>query len=86
MLCLCLSFSPALAVVEHFPLEENLCKMYCEVDLDDMDDASMLVFAYLYTQWVDEQSGKLESKEDCIYMARLSYMFGEVYISQYFGN
>ena len=85
LLALCIVTS-AQAHVIPFEHEELLAKLYLQVDMSATPRIVMQQITIDYIDWVNSMCGEASTKEDTIYIARLSHMFGEVVISYQYGN
>lgn len=85
LLSLCIVMG-AQAHVTKFEHEELLAKLYLQVDMSPCPRIVMQQVAMDYLKWVTDMHDEASTKEDAIYMTRLSYMFGEVFISYHYGN
>ena len=85
LLAMCIMGS-AQATIHPFEHEELLAKLYLQVDMSACPRIVMQQVAIDYIEWIGDMDGEVQTREDAIYMARLSHMFGEVCISHHYGN
>ncbi len=74
------------AEMRPFEHDELLTKMYLQVDMSDCPRIVMQEIGLRYVEYIDEMRTEAVTKEDSMYLARLSYIFGEVFISFHYGN
>ena len=70
--------------IERFELDEAISLMYLWTDINDFDPNAMLAINHFYKLWCDDIDGKIKSKDDIRYIARLSHMYAEVMLTYYF--
>ena len=75
----------AQAHVPRFPLEEQLSRLYLDVEVD-ANRIYMQKLGMEYVEWVHAVNDCIETREDATYLCRISHMFGEVFISYQYGN
>lgn len=82
----CLGVANTQAEMRPFQYDTLLASMYLQVDMSPCPRIVFQEIGLKYNEWLDEISDEIQTKEDAMYIARLSYMYSEVFLSFHYGN